>query len=380
MNALPALVIRPASETSPCTEWLCAGEITRMPEADALTQLAALAETHQVCLLLPVSWLTFCHFPLPPQGSSMDQNAIAWQLEDQLFINSETLHWTVLEIRDAQCYVVGVERQKLALLLETYRMAGITVATAAVDGGYLPVVSDGWSAVACDSGWLVRHSEFTWSFLNAALFSQLASRFLKEKTLICYGATPEGVHADSRDALSPLQLYEQAMTTPPVNLLHGEFQVVPPASQVPLVWRKRLLGFAAAAVLVYLGSQAALAGYLWQQQQEQQRMLQASWQRYFPGDKHQGNYRFFFRQKVKIPSPDPLTRLRQLEKILRTTPDVALGGFAANKESGELILTVNAADPASVNTLIDNSSNSLMLQATSPASGTVHTLTGGGRP
>ncbi|WP_054181101.1 type II secretion system protein GspL [Trabulsiella odontotermitis] len=365
MQTHPTLIVRPASEGTPFTEWLSDGQAGRSDAADILLSLSALPGAQNVCLLLPANWLTCCQFSLPPGSTTPPQQAIAWQVEEQLISNSEALHWTIAGRQDDICYVLGVDKEKLKQLLDTWRQAGLTITAVVPDGCYLPLSEDRWSALPLENGWLVRHAEFSWSYMTHAIFKQLTQRFSPEAPLIC-------------EDMQPLLSYSQQFTTPPLNLLHSEFGVVKPAYPVSAAWRKRIAGFTAAAILMYLGVQGAIIWGLHQEQSTQRLALQENWQRYFPGDKQQGNYRFFFRQKVKRFSPDPLTRLRQLEKSLKAVPGIELGHFAADKETGTLTLTVRAADAATIEQLIAHSGNTLALKLSSPATNNIYSLQGGG--
>jgi type II secretion system protein L len=376
-NAL-TLIIRPPSVDSAYTEWLNNEQPGRSDALDILLQLATLPGAQHVSLLLPACWFTCCHFTLPEHGFVPTQQAIAWQVEEQLISNSETLHWTVVGQKDGICYVLGVDRHKLMQLLDSYRHAGLTVTTVIPDGYYLPIQDAGWTALQLENGWLVRNSEYSWSYMRTALFSQLVQQFTPEVSLVCYGEPPDGLHADVYPVEPPLHFYTSTYSEAPLNLLHGEFLVKASAHPVSVPWRKRIFGCAVAAVLVYLATKGAIIWHLHQLQNAERLALQQSWQRYFPGNKHQGNYRFFFRQTVKSAAPDPLTRLRQLEKNLQSFPGIALSQFAANKETGELSLTVRASDFTTLEKFIEASSNTLDLSPPAPSANNIYPLKSGG--
>lgn len=378
MKNIPYLIIRPPSEDSPYTEWLDNGQVERSDVQDILLQLSGLAGARNVSLLLPASWLTCCCFPLPQPGLIPTQQAIAWQVEDKLVSNSETLHWTVAGEQDGLCYVLGIERQKLALLVDGYRQHGLTITAIIPDGCYLPIQENGWSALRLENGWLVRHSEFCWSYLNTTLLFQLAERFTPGIPLLCYGDSAEEIPAKMLPGESPLLWYARKFSAPPLNLLHGEFRPNPPAHPVLPLWRKGIVGFATAAVLAYFCIQMGTIWHLHQRQKAERLALQERWQQYFPGDKRQGNYRFFFRQKVTTPAPDPLTRLRQVEKSLQPAPGIALAHFSATKETAELKIIVQTSDFSVLEQFVDQSKATLNLTLPQPSNDGVYTLRSGG--
>lgn len=371
------LIMSPACEDTAFTTWLYEGQEGRSDDPDILRQLAQLPGGKNVCVLLPASWFTCQQFTLPHSGFSLTQHAIAWQVEGQSIGNCEMQHWTVIGQHEGVCHVLGINRKRLSALIENCQRAGISLTSVIPDGCYLPVEESTWTALKQEKGWLIRHSEFSWSYVNDALLPSFIHRFAQNVRLICYGTPPEGIVAEENPECSSMALFSRQPDVTFYNVLHGEFRVRPTVSRIPPYWRKGILAFAAATALMWLGAQGAIIWSLHQMQDEQTVALRKQWIRYFPGDRVTGNYRFFFHKKKNITAPDPLLRLSQLETLMATEPSVSLSHFTANQQTGSMNITLSSNDSDAIRRIIEQSRSTLMLQASPPARGSIWALQSG---
>ncbi len=367
------LVIRPETPTCPVTEWCLSGQLYQSSGADALRQIGLLSGADNACLLLPVDGLIYRRCSIPPQKFNASSQAIAWLVEDSVIGDSEDIHWTMTQRHDEYADVVGVDKQRLRTLLEDCRHAGISVKAVVPDGLYLPVIEAGWSALRLNEHWLVRHSDYQWSMINDTALHPLFEHFSPPR-LVCYSPPSSAFAAEYRDWRSPLAFYNERFSAPPLNLLHGEFRVKIPALGIPPTWRKGIISIATFALFSFFLTQTLVVWQQYSQKQQLTTSLRNTWQSYFPGDKRQGNYRFFFRQKVKQPAPDALIRLRQIEKLLQQVPGLQVARFSSNKETGELHLTLRAFIKQSIDQFLEISRDQLHLSLAQPAQGDVYHL------
>lgn len=353
--SLPEVVIR---QTKRIIQWCntSAAEISdihTLQKHDDIHQLAEINGAQNVCLVISPEYLIFRQLELPASNYKINNQSISWLAEESLLEECEQLHWTVIERRDQLLYVAGISGLTLRELIAPYKASGINITCVTPDGYYLPWEDETWSAIKCDDAWLVRTGEFNWCEIDENWASHLFTHY-RPANIISFSPLSEN-NVDYRPWKHPLISHCEYPGPSGVNLLHGAFRPVLPAT--PVSKRKQTFSWACFAICIL--SLALTQGYnawhLHTQKISMQTESKTIWHKYFPGDKHSGNYKFYFPQMVKDHYPDVLTQLSGLQEYLKSFQNIKLISVRYDLDGHRFIIKLTTSSPDDVTALIKDS-------------------------
>jgi len=340
------LILRLSADTLECSYHDVTGspimrQFTDFTEPEILCDLPA---TDSTLLLLSAEYFYFREVTLPVEDYSLTPQTLSWLTEDAVAENSEELHWTILDREGDRLQLAGIRKTVLADILQTLQFAGVIVRHAMPEGYGLPYHAESWTLLQQEERWLMRYAEHKFSVLSTALLEHLLMRNPAQKIL---SFNPLPVNHEPTEYL-PVQdmmtCWHQQMPTAEVNLLHGSFHVHPAVMNVKPVLKKIACSALILALFTWVCAKGLLFWQLSQQNAELSARGKALWSSYFPTDKRNGNYKFFFESAAGQTWPDVMSRLSLISRHLQASPMLKIRQFAYDKDKRTLTLTLKVED------------------------------------
>ena len=303
-----------------------------------------LPTTDNTLLLLSAEYFYFREVTLPVEDYSLTPQTLSWLTEDVVAENSEELHWTILDREGDRLQLAGIRKAVLTEILQTLQFAGVTVRQAMPEGYGLPSITDTWTLLQQEERWLLRYAEHKFSVLNTALLEHLLMRHPAQRVLSFNPLPVPHEPTEYLPAQDMLACWHQQAPTAEVNLLHGPFHVRPAVMNVKPVLRK----IACSALILALFTWCCVKGLLFWQLSQQNAELTAQgkalWSSYFPTDKRNNNYKFFFESAAGRTWPDVMSRLSLISQHLQALPMLKTRQFAYDRDKHTLTLTLKVED------------------------------------
>ncbi|WHZ41015.1 type II secretion system protein GspL [Rahnella bonaserana] len=328
-------------------------DIHLLPDAEHLSELATQPSAQDVCLLIPASEVIFRQVTLPPRAGKNTRQIIAWQTEESIASDVDTLHWVELSRKEQTLFVAGVEAEFLRGWLQRFSDAGLRVRHACIDALLLPLPEDGWSATRLDNQWLLRQSEYSGCLAEQVLLDVLLD-IAKPEALHYYGHEQD-IPADwVRAELPDHPLIAMKNNTPSaVNILQGEFAV---REEEP-AWGRHLQRIATGMAIFTLVLIISTKLFTWWQVAQQEALLKnemlALHQTWFPQDKHTRNLKFYFEQNMKKAPTAFLPALAKLTVYQSKIPQIAIDKLDFQQETKSLTLQITTDDRAAIDDFVE---------------------------
>lgn len=250
MWVMERLIIRLASEASQKQYWLIWSEdeqeIIASGEIDNAEQLHSLTEkalSRQVICLLPGMDVCIKEVPIKGAFNRQMQQALPYLMEEDLAVDVEKLHFTVIEKQTDLVHVAVCNKQRMNHWLAWLSEAKISCKQFIPEGLTLPFPADkNWQAVQLDNHWIVRESkELAWSCEHSMLDIILASKITEDKkqTIESYSPLLQERRGDwvSDLPILPMELLARGIVGCKINLLNGEFKVKKEVNKALMKWR-----------------------------------------------------------------------------------------------------------------------------------------------
>lgn len=353
-------------------------DIHLLPDAEHLSELAAQPSAQNVSLLIPASEVIFRQVTVPQRAGKNTRQMIAWQTEESITTDVDTLHWVELYRQEQTLYAAGIEADFLRNWIHRFRDAGLTVRHVYIDALLLPLPEEGWSAARLDHQWLLRQSEYSGCLVEQVLLDALLAI-----------AMPEVVHYYGHDQeIPPAWVHPEAPSHPlivmknncpsAVNLLQGEFAV----REEDPAWGRHLQRIAAGMVIftlvLILGSKLFTWWQVSQQESALKNQMLTLHQSAFPQDKHTRNLKFYFEQNMKKTPTAFLPALAKLTAYQGQVPQIAIDKLDFQQKTNQFTLQITTDNRVAIDDFLKITANDFhfaVSNLTTSATGVTATLT-----
>ena len=354
-------------------EWCCPNEAQPpvIVEQAAYLQpnaLADLPDAGNACLFLSPDYFCFRRVELPTENYKISEHTLGWLVEDAVVGDTDSLHWTVLAREENTLHLAGIARTTLNDLLTTFRTAGVTLTYIVPDGFWLPYVTDSWSLLKQDERWLIRYDAWKTGVLSEALLTHLLASHTEQKIISASPLPVPHAHVEYLDWQPPLACACNGDNIQDINVLHGSFRPLPPTQPTPRLLKYAAIATFALAIALFSGLKGVMLWQLHQQKQALSAEGATLWNRYFPGDNRNSNFKYFFESSARDRYPDVLTLLTQLQTRLSTLPGLTIREVNYRLEQRLFTLTLNVRDPEHLRRFMVQTNDEFIL--TQPPEGT----------
>lgn len=353
-------------------------DIHLLPDAEHLSELAAQPSAQNVSLLIPASEVIFRQVTVPQRAGKNTRQMIAWQTEESIATDVDTLHWVELYRQEQTLYAAGIEVDFLRNWIHRFRDAGLTVRHVYIDALLLPLPEEGWSAARLDHQWLLRQSEYSGCLVEQVLLDALLAIAMPE-VVHYYGhdqeIPPDWVHAEAPS--DPLIVMKNNCASA-VNLLQGEFAV----REEDPAWGRHLQRIAAGMVIFTLVLILGSKLFTWWQVSQQESLLKNQMltlhQSAFPQDKHTRNLKFYFEQNMKKAPTVFLPALAKLTAYQGQVPQIAIDKLDFQQKTNQFTLQITTDNRVAIDDFLKITANDFhfaVSNLTTSATGVTATLT-----
>ncbi|TDS93298.1 type II secretion system protein L (GspL) [Rahnella sp. BIGb0236] len=353
-------------------------DIHLLPDAEHLSELAAQPSAQNVSLLIPASEVIFRQVTVPQRAGKNTRQMIAWQTEESIATDVDTLHWVELYRQEQTLYAAGIEVDFLRNWIHRFRDAGLTVRHVYIDALLLPLPEEGWSAARLDHQWLLRQSEYSGCLVEQVLLDTLLAIAMPE-VVHYYGhdqeIPPDWVHAEAPS--DPLIVMKNNCPSA-VNLLQGEFAV----REEDPAWGRHLQRIAAGMVIftlvLILGSKLFTWWQVSQQESALKNQMLTLHQSAFPQDKHTRNLKFYFEQNMKKTPTAFLPALAKLTAYQGQVPQIAIDKLDFQQKTNQFTLQITTDNRVAIDDFLKITANDFhfaVSNLTTSATGVTATLT-----
>lgn len=353
-------------------------DIHLLPDAEHLSELAAQPSAQNVSLLIPASEVIFRQVTVPQRAGKNTRQMTAWQTEESIATDVDTLHWVELYRQEQTLYAAGIEVDFLRNWIHRFRDAGLTVRHVYIDALLLPLPEEGWSAARLDHQWLLRQSEYSGCLVEQVLLDALLAIAMPE-VVHYYGhdqeIPPDWVHAEAPS--DPLIVMKNNCASA-VNLLQGEFAV----REEDPAWGRHLQRIAAGMVIftlvLILGSKLFTWWQVSQQESALKNQMLTLHQSAFPQDKHTRNLKFYFEQNMKKAPTAFLPALAKLTAYQGQVPQIAIDKLDFQQKTNQFTLQITTDNRVAIDDFLKITANDFhfaVSNLTTSATGVTATLT-----
>jgi general secretion pathway protein L len=353
-------------------------DIHLLPDAEHLSELAAQPSAQNVSLLIPASEVIFRQVTVPQRAGKNTRQMIAWQTEESIATDVDTLHWVELYRQEQTLYAAGIEVDFLRNWIHRFRDAGLTVRHVYIDALLLPLPEEGWSAARLDHQWLLRQSEYSGCLVEQVLLDTLLAIAMPE-VVHYYGhdqeIPPDWVHPEAPS--DPLIVMKNNCPSA-VNLLQGEFAV----REEDPAWGRHLQRIAAGMVIFTLVLILGSKLFTWWQVSQQESVLKNQMltlhQSAFPQDKHTRNLKFYFEQNMKKAPTAFLPALAKLTAYQGQVPQIAIDKLDFQQKTNQFTLQITTDNRVAIDDFLKITANDFhfaVSNLTTSATGVTATLT-----
>lgn len=296
----------------------------------------------QVWLLVPVADVTFREVTL----SSRKLPPLAWLVEDALPAQGREVHWAIVNRSGTQATLVGCDSLQLIDWITRLQAIDLYPTHAFPDGLLLPWQPDNITLYAVEDQWWVRFKPWQALCVEHTLLMPVLQRL---------PLPPPGFNEQfAADKAGMLAFIAPHAADSRVNMLKGLACV----HRTPLVLKqikRATVGLLSVAILsllllpLFTGWQEHAARI------ESEQVLLATWRAYIPTPPPNANPGdAFLTLKQAIPHGF-IADVRQVDALLKQTPDVSLQRIEFHREPDSLTLHLSSASDTALETLIQNS-------------------------
>lgn len=349
-----SLVIRLGTTQEEPVDWLVwsarEGEIIAsgtLASAHGLHELRERAGGRPVVTLVPGSTVIFRRVRLPGKYNRQSAAALPYLLEEQIASDVESLHLVVLGHEGHEVDLMAVDSQQMRRWLGWLEAAGLGCVQMLPDVLALPQAADGWSALQLGRHWLVRQGPHQGLVADQALLGLLLAAQAEPVTLHSHTPPPAIAGADwqAADPELPMLLLAREALRGQINLLQGPFRPQTEYGRHWLQWRK-VLGVAAALLLVTLGQRGLALYQLTEQDKALKGEIRQVYTRIFPGESRIVNVRSQMEQHLRLlgaaPQSGVLLLLTELAPVFAEVPGLKPEVLRFDATRGDLRLQVTA--------------------------------------
>lgn len=253
------LIIRVGNQLSQPIDWavwsqanqelIASGEF---PNADALQEIKSHATSRPITLLIPASDCVFKTLTLPRVRQRIQNNALLYQLEDELATDVDGMHLVVCGRQREDIHIIAVSMALFDLWIQHFAQLGLSVRAVLPDVLALPLAKDAWSAIQIREQWLVRQDRYQGVGVEETWLPALLDSFEHCASVHYYSPKPtNGQHETwlAQPFELPMKLLAKGCENATVNLLTGAYRPESALASVWKTWRKVTLAAACLFVL-----------------------------------------------------------------------------------------------------------------------------------